>query len=80
MVGVGQRPKELRTGKGYTLKQVAELADLSKSFVSQSETGTTNPSIASLKRITDVLEVPLAGLFESPRGRWRPGSRWHGCP
>ena len=66
MNGAGQRIKELRTGKGYTLKQVAELADLSKSFVSQIETGTANPSIASLKRITDVLEVPLAGLFEPP--------------
>jgi transcriptional regulator with XRE-family HTH domain len=64
MNGVGRRLKELRTTKGFTLKQIAESADLSKSFVSQIESGSANPSIASLKRITDALEVPLGVLFE----------------
>jgi transcriptional regulator with XRE-family HTH domain len=46
-----------------TLQQIADQTGLSKSFVSQIETGAANPSIGSLKKITDVLGVPLGALF-----------------
>ncbi len=60
---LGARLKEIRRGKGVTLQQIADQTGLSKSFVSQIETGTANPSIGSLKKITDVLGVPLGALF-----------------
>lgn len=60
---LGTKLKEIRRGQGVTLQQIADQTGLSKSFVSQIETGSANPSIASLKKITDVLGVPLAALF-----------------
>jgi transcriptional regulator with XRE-family HTH domain len=62
-VELGPKLKEIRRGRGVTLQQIADQTGLSKSFVSQIETGAANPSIASLKKITDVLGVPLGALF-----------------
>jgi mannose-6-phosphate isomerase-like protein (cupin superfamily)/DNA-binding XRE family transcriptional regulator len=62
-VELGAKLKEIRRNKGVTLQQIADQTGLSKSFVSQIETGVANPSIASLKKITDVLGVPLGALF-----------------
>jgi transcriptional regulator with XRE-family HTH domain len=63
-VELGQQLKAIRKRNGVTLQQIADRTGLSKSFVSQVETGAANPSIASLKKITDALGVPLAALFE----------------
>jgi transcriptional regulator with XRE-family HTH domain len=62
-VELGTKLKQIRRGRGVTLQQIADQTGLSKSFVSQIETGIANPSIASLKKITDVLGVPLGALF-----------------
>jgi transcriptional regulator with XRE-family HTH domain len=62
-VELGAKLKEIRRGQGVTLQQIADQTGLSKSFVSQIETGAANPSIGSLKKITDVLGVPLGALF-----------------
>jgi transcriptional regulator with XRE-family HTH domain len=64
-VELGAKLKEIRRGQGVTLQQIADQTGLSKSFVSQIETGTANPSIGSLKKITDVLGVPLGALFSN---------------
>jgi transcriptional regulator with XRE-family HTH domain len=70
-VELGAKLKEIRRGQGVTLQQIADQTGLSKSFVSQIETGAANPSIGSLKKITDVLGVPLGALFTN--GEHRPG-------
>jgi transcriptional regulator with XRE-family HTH domain len=62
-VELGAKLKEIRRSRGVTLQQIADQTGLSKSFVSQIETGAANPSIGSLKKITDVLGVPLGALF-----------------
>jgi transcriptional regulator with XRE-family HTH domain len=62
-VELGETLREIRRAKRLSLQQVADLAGLSKGFVSQVESGTTNPSIASLKRIANVLGTPLGALF-----------------
>lgn len=61
---LGQKLREVRRSKGVTLNTVASESGLSKSFVSQVESGVTNPSIASIKKICDVLSIPLAELFD----------------
>jgi transcriptional regulator with XRE-family HTH domain len=61
---LGRTVRKFRRSKGVTLQQVADASNLSKSFISQIESGNANPSIASLKRIADVLEIPLAALFD----------------
>jgi len=60
---LGVKLEKLRKSRSLTLQQVADRADLSKSFVSQVESGTSRPSIASLKRIGDALDITLAELF-----------------
>ena len=63
-IDIGSRLKDFRRARDMTLQEVAEAADLSKSFVSQVETGSAQPSIGSLKRIADVLGITLADLFQ----------------
>lgn len=78
---LGSTLREIRRSQGVTLQQVADGSDLSKSFVSQIESGAANPSISSLKRIADVLGVPLAALFNSvepPEATEDGGSRLSG--
>lgn len=61
---LGDKLRAIRKDRGLTLQQVADAAGLSKAFVSQIESGTANPSLASLKRVGNALEIPLAALFE----------------
>ncbi len=61
---VGEKLRAIRKGRGLSLQQVADAAGLSKAFVSQIESGGANPSLASLKRVGNALDIPLAALFE----------------
>lgn len=61
---LGERLKRLRRHHELTLAEVAKGAGVSKSFVSQIETGAAQPSIGTLKRIVDVFGVSLANLFD----------------
>ena len=60
---LGARISQLRKGKGVTLRDAATAASVSESFLSQVERGLANPSVASLRRIADALEQPIATLF-----------------
>jgi transcriptional regulator with XRE-family HTH domain len=71
---VGEKLREIRKGKGLSLQQVADAAGLSKAFVSQIESGTANPSLASLKRVGSALDIPLAALFEGAGNGSEPAS------
>lgn len=62
---LGKKLREIRKRKGLTLQQVASGAGVSKSFISQIESGATKPSLASLKKVGDVLGIPIAALFEA---------------
>lgn len=64
MTAVGARLRAIRRARDLTLKEVAEGAGLSKSFISQIESGVVNPSIASLNRITEFLEISPSELLE----------------
>ncbi len=60
---IGPALRKVRRARGVTLEEIAQEAGLSKSFISQVESGGANPSIASLKRIANALDFPLADLF-----------------
>ncbi len=60
---LGARIRQLRKAKGVTLRDAATAASVSESFLSQVERGLANPSVASLRRIADALEQPIATLF-----------------
>lgn len=57
------RLRQVRLQRGTSVRQLAEAAGFSPSFISQIETGQASPSIASLQRIADILEVGIADLF-----------------
>jgi transcriptional regulator with XRE-family HTH domain len=75
--GVGARLRRARRGRGITLKQVAAAAGVTESFVSQVERGVANPSVATLRKLTEAIGEPMAALFVDRTGDGepdRPGS------
>src|ERR687884_1150871 len=70
-VDVGERLRDIRRHRRATLKQIADRAGVSESFLSQVERGRASASIASLRRIAGALGVSVADLFE-PGGPPRP--------
>jgi transcriptional regulator with XRE-family HTH domain len=60
---LGRRIREIRRRENITLRQVADAADVSESFVSQVERGVAHPSMASLTRIASAIGVNVGSLF-----------------
>lgn len=64
-VQIGERLRVLRMERGISVRTLATRAGFSPSFISQIENGQASPSIASLERIADVLEIALVGFFNA---------------
>jgi len=62
---VGKRVREIRLKRKMTVAGLAEASHLTKGFISQVESGRSNPSLASLGRISQALDVPLSRLISS---------------
>lgn len=63
-ISIGYKLKQIREQKGYTLKQLAEYSGLSIGFISQVERDQTDPSLASLKKLSHGLGIKLKDLFD----------------
>jgi mannose-6-phosphate isomerase-like protein (cupin superfamily) len=61
---VGSRLREARRAQNRTLKEVAEAAEISESFLSQVERARVSASVATLHRIAVALGVTIGDLFE----------------
>lgn len=61
---LGQRILRLREARRLSLRTLAERVGLSASFLSQVERDEASPSIASLDKIAQALDVELATLFQ----------------
>jgi transcriptional regulator with XRE-family HTH domain len=70
-VDVGERLRAIRHLRRLTLREVADRAELSESFLSQIERGRTSASVASLQRIAAALGMHVSDLF-APDGTRRP--------
>jgi transcriptional regulator with XRE-family HTH domain len=57
--------KDLRQAKGYTLKDLSAKTELSVSFLSQVERGSSSLAITSLKKIADAFDVSITEFFDS---------------
>jgi transcriptional regulator with XRE-family HTH domain len=68
-VDVGERLRTIRRLRRRTLKEVADRAGLSESFLSQVERGRTSVSIASLQRIAGALGIEVSDVFASDGAR-----------
>jgi transcriptional regulator with XRE-family HTH domain len=74
-MGIGARVRAVRTESGMSVAELAAASKLTKGFISQVESGKSNPSIGSLQRISDALHVPLSRLMsDAPVRSLRPGS------
>jgi transcriptional regulator with XRE-family HTH domain len=63
VVRIGARLKHARMVRGLTLKQVADAARCSESFVSKLENDKANPSFAMLHLLAEILATNVAALF-----------------
>lgn len=62
---VGKRIAEIRKGRGYSLSELAEKANISKSYLSNIERQLNkNPSIQVLIKIAQVLQVDIDELLK----------------
>lgn len=60
----GEKLRQVREHKGYTLKVVAQRTGVSESLVSQIERNHVSPAIDTLLALADVLDINLEYLFE----------------
>ena len=60
---LGQRIRKYRRQKKYTLEQLAERLDVSTTFIGQIERATGKPSLETLVKIANALEVSTDELL-----------------
>jgi transcriptional regulator with XRE-family HTH domain len=61
---VGTRLRELRDGRGLTLRELSAETGLSATLLSQIERGVTEPSLKSLRMLANVFGESVAKLFD----------------
>jgi len=64
-IDIGKRLKECRLKQGLSQRGLAKKAGVTNGLISQIEQNSISPSIASLKKILDVLSMSLADFFTS---------------
>ncbi|WP_110928190.1 XRE family transcriptional regulator [Bacillus massiliglaciei] len=69
---IGEKIKELREKRGYSLSKLAQMADVSKSYLSQIERGLkNNPSVQFLEKVSVPLKISAEDLLAA--------DKQHGC-
>lgn len=63
-VAIGRVVKDFRVRAGYTVAELAGMADLSAGMLSKVENGQTSPSLDTLQALARSLNVPLTSLFK----------------
>lgn len=58
----GQRIRDHRTERGWTLEQLGEAAELHWTYIGQVERGERNISLRNMTRIASALDIDLAVL------------------
>jgi transcriptional regulator with XRE-family HTH domain len=64
-VDVGDRLKELRQERGRSMRALARLSGLSTNALSMIERGRTSPSVSTLYKLAEALEVPITAFFRT---------------
>jgi transcriptional regulator with XRE-family HTH domain len=68
-IDVGSRLRQLRQERGKSMRALARASGLSTNALSMIERSRTSPSVSTLYKIADALEVPITAFFrlEPPR-------------
>ena len=61
---IGQRIRTLRESKGITQQDLAAACNFEKTNMSRIEAGRTNPTISTLYKISQALEVTISELVD----------------
>jgi len=61
---IGQRIRTLRESKGITQQDLAAACNFEKTNMSRIEAGRTNPTISTLYKISQALEISISELVD----------------
>jgi len=61
---IGENLRRIRSERNLSLGQLAAMSGVSKMMLSQIEKGTSNPSINTVWKIADALQLPYTSLLE----------------
>lgn len=61
---IGERVKELRDAKKLSQQDLANIADMERSFITHIEAGKRNISIDTLEKVLSALEISFKDFFE----------------
>lgn len=64
-LNIGDKILKFRKNQNLSIRELAELANVTPSMLSQIERGLANPSVNSLKSIASALNVPIFTFFTS---------------
>ncbi len=65
-LNLGERVRELRKARGWTLEQAAVQAGLARSTLSKIENGQMSPTYEALKKLAEGLSISVPQLFTPP--------------
>lgn len=60
---VGKRVRELRNNIGISQEELADLADLDRTYITSVECGKRNISIVNIEKLANALQVSLKEFF-----------------
>lgn len=61
---IGQRIRELRESKGVSQQNLAAVCNFEKANLSRIEAGRTNPTVSTLYKISQALDIKLTELVD----------------
>ena len=64
-VDVGVRLRQLREERGHSIRELARRSSLSANALSLIERGRTSPSVSTLYKISEALQVPITSFFQT---------------
>ena len=60
----GRVIKQLRESRGLSQQELADYADLDRSYISDMERGRYNPTLQTIYKLTEILKIKPHELFE----------------
>ena len=64
LTGIGQRLRELRSERGFSIRDLARKSGLNVNTLSMLENGKNLPSLETLQQLSFALETPITAFFE----------------
>lgn len=61
---IAKRITDLKNAKGYTTNKLANMAGISQGFVRQVELGEKQPTVSTIEKICDALDITLIDFFQ----------------